>query len=97
MELKLRMMGNSVGVILPNEVLESLQVKVGDKIKLVTNEKGYQLSAADLAATPITKTAAAPGSAVRISPLRSRNTAAARNAVRLLPPKNGWLLAIPTA
>ena len=47
MELKVRMIGNSVGVILPNEVLESLQVKIGDKIKLVANEKGYQLSAED--------------------------------------------------
>jgi hypothetical protein len=44
-ELKLRKIGNSVGVILPSEVLESLQVKVGGKIALVANERGYQLSA----------------------------------------------------
>ena len=47
MELKLRKIGNSVGVILPSEVIESLQVKVGDKITLAANEKGYQLSAED--------------------------------------------------
>lgn len=45
MELKLRKIGNSVGIILPSEVLESLQVKVGGKIALVANERGYQLSA----------------------------------------------------
>ncbi|MEQ1633567.1 MAG: AbrB/MazE/SpoVT family DNA-binding domain-containing protein [Planctomycetota bacterium] len=47
MELKLRKIGNSVGVILPSEVLESLQLKVGGKIALSPNERGYQLSAED--------------------------------------------------
>lgn len=47
MELRLRQIGNSVGIILPSEVLESLGLKVGDKIAVSPNEKGYQLSAGD--------------------------------------------------
>jgi putative addiction module antidote len=47
MELKLRKIGNSVGVILPSEVLEALQVKLGGKLVLLPNDKGYQLSAED--------------------------------------------------
>lgn len=47
MELKLRKIGNSLGVILPGEVLESLQVREGGSLTLLPNEKGFQLSAED--------------------------------------------------
>ncbi|HEX6812961.1 MAG TPA: AbrB/MazE/SpoVT family DNA-binding domain-containing protein [Planctomycetota bacterium] len=47
MELKLRRIGNSYGVILPAEVLKALQVKEGGTLTLLPNEKGYQLSIED--------------------------------------------------
>jgi putative addiction module antidote len=47
MELKLRKIGNSYGVILPGEVLKALQVKAGGTLTLLPNEKGFQLSAED--------------------------------------------------
>jgi putative addiction module antidote len=47
MELKLRKIGNSYGVILPSEVLKALQLKEGASLTLVPNEKGFQLSAED--------------------------------------------------
>ena len=47
MELKLRKIGNSYGVILPAEVVKALQVKDGSKLTLLPNEKGYQLSVED--------------------------------------------------
>lgn len=47
MELKLRKIGNSYGVILPVDVLEALQVKEGGKLTLLPNDKGFQLSAED--------------------------------------------------
>lgn len=45
MELKLRKIGNSYGVILPADVLEALQVKEGGKLTLLPNDKGFQLTA----------------------------------------------------
>jgi putative addiction module antidote len=47
MELKLRRIGNSLGVILPAEVLRALAVQEGGKLTLLPNEKGFQLSAED--------------------------------------------------
>lgn len=48
MELNLRKIGNSYGVILPAEVLKALNVKDGSKLTLLPNEKGYQLSVEDV-------------------------------------------------
>ena len=47
MELKLRKIGNSYGVILPGDVLDSLQVREGGMLTLLPNEKGFQLSVED--------------------------------------------------
>ncbi len=49
MDLKLRKIGNSYGVILPAEVLRALAVKEGGKLTLIPNEKGkgFQLTAED--------------------------------------------------
>jgi putative addiction module antidote len=45
MELKLRKIGNSYGVILPAEVLAALQVREGGTLTLIPDQKGqgYQL------------------------------------------------------
>ena len=48
MELKLRKIGNSYGVILPAEVLKALQVKEGGSLTLLPNDKGFQLTAEDV-------------------------------------------------
>ncbi len=46
--LKLRKIGNSVGVLLSREVLNSLQVKEGDSIYLTeTEDFGYRLTKFD--------------------------------------------------
>jgi putative addiction module antidote len=42
--LKLRKIGNSLGVILPTEVLGHLQVAEGDEIFAVSTPRGIQLS-----------------------------------------------------
>ena len=47
MELKLRKIGNSYGVILPAEVVKALQVREGSRLTLLPNENGYQLSVQD--------------------------------------------------
>jgi putative addiction module antidote len=47
MELKLRKIGNSYGVILPAEVLKALQVKEGGTLTLLPNANGFQLTAED--------------------------------------------------
>lgn len=47
MELKLRKIGNSYGVILPAEVLKALQVREGGSLTLLPNDKGFQLTAED--------------------------------------------------
>lgn len=41
--LKLRKIGNSVGVILPKEVLADLGVSDGDQLFLTRTPEGYQL------------------------------------------------------
>ncbi len=45
--LKLTQIGNSVGVILPKEVLAELDVQKGDSLHLVKHPKGFVLSAYD--------------------------------------------------
>ncbi|MCB9878136.1 MAG: AbrB/MazE/SpoVT family DNA-binding domain-containing protein [Planctomycetes bacterium] len=49
MQLKLRKIGNSVGVILPAEVLSALHVREGSTLTLIPDERGdgYQLKAED--------------------------------------------------
>jgi putative addiction module antidote len=44
-ELKLRKIGNSVGVILPKEVLERMKVGDGDVVQVTENSLGFQLTA----------------------------------------------------
>jgi putative addiction module antidote len=46
-KLKLRKIGNSVGLILPNEMLARLRVKAGQQIFAVENRNGYLLTAAN--------------------------------------------------
>ena len=45
--LKLRKIGESVGVILPKEELQRLRVDVGDELFAVADEKGLHLSPLD--------------------------------------------------
>jgi putative addiction module antidote len=47
MQLKLRKVGNSLGVILPREVVSRLAVSEGDSIELTEGADGYRLSAYD--------------------------------------------------
>ena len=42
--LKLRRIGKSVGMILPHEVLEALEVTAGDTVCLNASRRGYQLT-----------------------------------------------------
>ena len=46
-EMKLRAVGNSTGVVLPKEVLADLNLVQGDRVFLVKTESGYQLSPYD--------------------------------------------------
>ncbi len=48
MKLKRRKVGNSVGVILPSEVLKALGVTLGDSVVLAANGNGFQLTAEDV-------------------------------------------------
>jgi putative addiction module antidote len=45
LELKLRKIGNSVGVVLPKEALAHLKVKEGDSLTLTESQDGVRLSA----------------------------------------------------
>ena len=45
--LKITTVGNSVGVVLPKEVLEKLRVSKGDKLYLVEAPDGYHLTPYD--------------------------------------------------
>lgn len=45
--LKVRKIGNSLGVILPSELLEALQVGEGDKVFLVKESEGLRLASYD--------------------------------------------------
>lgn len=48
LEVKIRKLGNSIGIILPKEVLGRLNVKSGDTLFLTeTTESGYRLTAGD--------------------------------------------------
>ncbi|TPG43439.1 AbrB/MazE/SpoVT family DNA-binding domain-containing protein [Sphingomonas koreensis] len=48
MELKIVKIGNSVGVVLPKDMLARLRVELGDKLFVGEAPGGYMLSAADL-------------------------------------------------
>lgn len=43
-KLKIRKIGNSLGVVLPKEVLDQLKVKEGDTLDVVPTETGVELS-----------------------------------------------------
>ena len=45
--LKIITVGNSVGVILPKEILERLRVKRGDSLYVIETKNGIQLTACD--------------------------------------------------
>ncbi len=45
LELKLRKIGNSVGVILPKEALARMKVQHGDMVQMTENAHGFQLTA----------------------------------------------------
>lgn len=45
--LKITNIGNSVGVILPDEILERLRVKRGDTLYAIETENGIELTAND--------------------------------------------------
>jgi putative addiction module antidote len=47
MELKVRKVGNSLGVILPREVVARLQVGEGDCLSLIESSSGFRLSPYD--------------------------------------------------
>jgi putative addiction module antidote len=47
MQLKLRKVGNSLGVILPREVVARLKVGEGDSLNLTEGPDDYRLSAYD--------------------------------------------------
>jgi len=47
MQLKLRKVGNSLGVILPREVVARLKVVEGDSLNLTEGPDDYRLSAYD--------------------------------------------------
>ncbi len=46
-KVKVRKIGNSLGVILPKETLGSLRVAEGDELTITESEAGVQLSASD--------------------------------------------------
>jgi putative addiction module antidote len=47
MQLKLRKVGNSLGVILPREVISQLKVVEGDSLALTETPEGYHLTPYD--------------------------------------------------
>jgi len=47
MELKLRKVGNSVGLIVPKQVREKMGVKEGDAVYLTETPDGYRISPYD--------------------------------------------------
>jgi putative addiction module antidote len=47
MQLKVRKVGNSLGVILPREVVARLKVAEGDNLNLTEGPEDYRLSAYD--------------------------------------------------
>ncbi len=47
LELKLRKIGNSLGIVLPKEALQHLGAEEGDSISLTETNSGYQMAAND--------------------------------------------------
>lgn len=47
MEAKIRKIGNSLGVILPKQVIEELHLKTGDKLKIKHKEGNLELRPVD--------------------------------------------------
>ncbi len=47
MNVTLRKIGNSEGVILPKEVLERMNLRAGDKLQLIETENGLALEPVD--------------------------------------------------
>ena len=47
MNVTVRKIGNSEGVILPKEVLEKLNLKTGDRLELTETEKGLLMEPVD--------------------------------------------------
>jgi putative addiction module antidote len=47
METKLRKIGNSIGVTLPKEILDKLDLKEGDTMNIVLTTEGIKLTAFD--------------------------------------------------
>jgi len=45
--LKLRKVGNSLGIILPKEELNRFQLEVGDELTFVRTESGFEISPYD--------------------------------------------------
>lgn len=45
--LKIRKIGNSLGVVLPKDVLEQLKVKEGDSLDVVPTSTGVMLAVSD--------------------------------------------------
>lgn len=45
--LKVIRVGNSVGVVLPRDVLAKLRIELGDNIFLTENQQGFQMGAND--------------------------------------------------
>ena len=46
-KLKIRKIGNSLGVVLPKEVLEKMNVKEGDMLNVAATETGFEASVSD--------------------------------------------------
>lgn len=46
-KLKIRRIGNSLGVVLPRDVLDQLKVKEGDVLDVIPTETGVKLSVSD--------------------------------------------------
>lgn len=47
LELKLRKVGNSVGIVLPKEALKHLKVKEGDTVTLTEAQDGVRLTSSN--------------------------------------------------
>lgn len=47
LELKIRKVGNSLGIVLPKEALQHLGAQEGDSVTLTENEKGFQMVSHD--------------------------------------------------
>ncbi len=47
MEAKIRKIGNSLGVILPKQLIDELHLKSGDKLNIEQSESGIELRTVD--------------------------------------------------